>query len=216
MPQPHIVMAMTASLDCRLDLENPQLLGNRLEDNRIMQMRAQADAILTSSERIMQEDLGFPLKDARGPEPAIVVVDRVAETPPEAAIFKNKSRKVILVTCKRASPNRVKKLQEVRPDLVIMELGENAVNLDDMVWDLHRSNIRNLILEGDDELNMRMLSHGLVDELYLMLAPTILGVPNPDLFSGKLDRRLDMQLDGILQYGDHVVLHYNVVKPFRR
>jgi riboflavin-specific deaminase-like protein len=216
MPQPHITLISTMSLDGRQDDESPQVLSNRLEENRIMESRAKVDAILTSAERIMQEDLGFPLKDARGPEPTIVVVDKNLDVPPEASLFKNRNRKVIIVTSKRAPQGRLRRIQEVRPDLAVLEMGENAINLEDMIWDLHRAGIRNMLLEADDTLNMRMLNIGLVDEIYLMVAPMVLGQPAKDLFDAKLDRRIDLQLEGILQYGDHVVLHYNVVRPFRR
>jgi riboflavin-specific deaminase-like protein len=212
MPQPHVTLTTTSSLDGRTDQSNPSLLSNRLEDNRIQELRAKVDAVLTSAERIMQEDINFPIKDPRGPEPAIVVIDRDGNTPPEAAVFRNRSRKVILVTCKKASRTRIKKLQDARPDLVVMEVGEAAVNLEDMLWDLHRAGLRNILLEGDDALNMRMLDRGLIDEVYVLLAPMVLGQEGAGLFDSKFERRVDLQLEGILQFGDHVVLHYNVVR----
>ena len=215
MAQPHVIMVSKASLDCRSDPENPDLVSNRLEENRVQELRATADAILTSAERIIQEDLGFPLKDPRGPEPAIVIVDKNADVPAEAAVFRNRNRKVMLVTSKKASQNRIKRIQDIRPDLVVLEFGEFTVNLEDMLWDLHRAGLRNLLLEGDDALNMRMLDHGLVNEIFFMVAPMILGKPNTDLFEDKLERRLNLRLEGILQYGDHVVLHYDVVHPKR-
>jgi diaminohydroxyphosphoribosylaminopyrimidine deaminase / 5-amino-6-(5-phosphoribosylamino)uracil reductase len=215
MPQPHVILTSAGSLDCRMDAERPDLLSNRLEEYRIQELRAKVDAILTSAERIMQEDLGFPLKDPRGPEPTIVIVDKDVSVPPTAMVFKNRSRKVILVTCKKAHPNKIKRLQDARPDLAVMEFGEYAVNLEDMLWDLHRAGIHNLILEGDDSLNMQMLNHGLVDEMYFLVAPMLLGEPNVNMFAGKLERRMNLRLEGILQYGDHVVLHYDVVKQRR-
>ena len=215
MPQPHITLTTAASLDCRIDHEKPDLVSNRLEENRIQELRGRVDAILTSAERILQEDLGFPLKDRRGPEPAIVIVDRAAETPPQASVFRNRNRKVILATSKKASQTKIKRIQDMRPDLIVMELGEFTVNLEDLVWDLHRAGLRKILLEGDDELNTRMLNHGLVDELYIMAAPMVLGEPHRNIFPGKLERRINLQLEGIIQYGDHVVLHYNVVKPRR-
>jgi len=209
-------MVSRASLDCRSDPENPELVSNRLEENRVQEMRAEVDAILTSAERIIQEDLGFPLKDPRGPEPAIVIVDKNADVPPEAAVFRNRNRKVILITSRKAHAGRIKRIQDIRPDLVVLVFGEAAVNLEDMLWDLHRAGLRNLLLEGDDALNMRMLNHNLVNEIYFMVAPMILGKPNTDLFEDQLERRINLRLEGILQYGDHVVLHYGVVHPRRQ
>ncbi|MFH0863421.1 MAG: RibD family protein [Candidatus Altiarchaeota archaeon] len=208
-------MVTKSSLDCRVDQENPDLVSNRLEEDRVQGLRADVDAILTSSERIIQEDLGFPLKDPRGPEPAIVIVDKNADVPPEASVFRNRNRKVLLVTCKKAHAGRIKRIQDIRPDLVVLEFGEFAVNLEDMLWDLHRAGLRTLLLEGDDGLNMRMLDRGLVNEVYYMVAPMLLGKPNTDLFEDKLERRISLHLEGILQYGDHVVLHYGVVHPRR-
>jgi hypothetical protein len=51
--------------------------------------------------------------------------------------------------------------------------------------------------------------------LYVMFAPVILGQPNMNVFEGKLERSVDMNLEGILQYGDNVVLHYHVVRHRR-
>ncbi len=215
MPQPHVILTTTASVDGRTMPENPGLLSNRLEENRIQELRAKVDAVLTSAERIIQEDINFPIKDPRGPEPAIVVADKDGTTPPAAAVFKNRSRKVILVTSKRASKTKVQRLQDARPDLVVMELGEYAVNLEDMLWDLHRAGLRNILLEGDDAFNQRMLDHGLVDEVFVLVAPMVVGDGAPNVLGGKYDRRIDMQLEGILQYGDHVVLHYNVIRHRR-
>jgi riboflavin-specific deaminase-like protein len=215
MPQPHVVLTSSSSLDCRVDRERPDLLSNRLEEYRIQELRGKVDAIITSYVRVIEQDPEFPVKDTLGKDPAIVIVDKNAETPPDAKILKNHRRKIILVVSKKAIKNRVKRITEKRPDIEVLELGEFAVNLEEMVWELHRAGLRRLHLEGDIGLNMRMLDHNLVNEIYLMLAPVLLGEAHTDIFNGKLDRRMDLTLEGILQYGDHIVLHYNVASKTR-
>jgi len=210
MPQPHVILTAMASLDGRTDSERPDRLSNRLEEYRIQELRGRVDAVLTSSARVMQENPEFPVKEVSGREPAIVVVDKEADTPPEAAFLKNQARKVILVTSRKANRNRVGRIQEKRPGMEVMSLGEYAVNLEDMLWELHRGGLRNVLLEGDADLDMRMLGHGLVNEVYLMVAPVLLGETQPAVFDGKLEKDIHLELDGILQYGDHVVLHYHV------
>lgn len=214
MPQPYVILTTAASLDGRRDIEHPMLLYNRLEEYRVQELRGTVDAVITSAARMIKDDPEFPVKEFMG-LPAVVVVDKNIDTPHEARLFKNKSRKVILVTSKRSNKGRLKRIQEVKPDLAVMEFGEHAVNLEDMLWELHRAGIRRMLLEGDGGLNMRMLNHGIVDELYLLVSPVILGQPYLDVFEGKLDRNVGLQLEGILQYGDHVVLHYVTVKKHR-
>jgi riboflavin-specific deaminase-like protein len=210
MPQPHVILTATCSLDGRTDYERPDKLSNRLEEYRIQELRGRVDAILTSSGRVLKDDPEFPVRDLTGSEPAVVIVDKDAELPPEAAVTKNQSRKIILVTSKKAHKNRIKRIQQKRPDIEVMNLGEYAVNLEDTLWELHRAGIHRIILEGDRSLNMRMLDHNLVNEVYLMMAPMLLGQNEVDVFDGKLEAPIHMELDGILQYGDHVVLHYRV------
>ena len=214
MPQPYVILTTKASVDGRADTENPLLLYNRLEEYRIQGLRSAADAIITSAQRLIEEDPEFPVKESGG-FPAVVIVDKGIETPPGAKVLKNKSRKMILATCKTSNKSKIRRIQEERPDLMVMEFGEHAVNLEDMLWELHRADIRNTVLEGDSNLNMRMLGHGLVDEVYVMFAPVIVGQPNISVFEGKFERNIDMNLEGILQYGDNVVLHYHVIKHRR-
>ena len=52
---------------------------------------------------------------------------------------------------------------------------------------------------------------GYVDELYVTIIPTIIG-KGKELFEKTIENEIKLDLDGILQYGDQVVLHYLVKK----
>ncbi|MFH1055065.1 MAG: RibD family protein [Candidatus Altiarchaeota archaeon] len=213
MPQPYVILTAKASLDGRMDVEHPVFLFNRLEDYRVQELRGTVDAVLTSAARVAQDDPEFPAKDSTT-FPPVVIIDKGLETPAKARVLKN-ARKVILATCKSSNKFRLKPIQDVKPDVSVLEVGENAVNLEDLLWELHRAGMQKTLLEGDVALNMRMLGYGLVDELYVMVAPLMLGQTSVSVFDGKLERNIELQLDGILQYGDHVVLHYMVDKNRR-
>ena len=74
---------------------------------------------------------------------------------------------------------------------------------------LHRRGISKVLLEGAGTLSRRMFNEGLVNELYITVAPLLIG-EGINLFHGELDKHIDLDLEGILQYGDQVVLHYMV------
>jgi riboflavin-specific deaminase-like protein len=216
MPQPHVTIATTTSLDGRTDPVDPKILSNRLEQERLAQLRTHSDAILTSAEHIMVENPQFILKESKNKPPAIVVVDKTGELPRDSNIIKSRGSKLILATCNKAASARIKRLQDARSDLIVWELGEYSVNLEDTIWELHRAGMTKILVEGDDALNMKLLNLNLVDQMYLLLAPMILGEGGKQKYSQTLDRRNELQLEGIIQYGDHLVLHYNVLKPFRK
>ena len=215
MPQPYVILTTAESLDGRMDFEHPVILFNRMEDYRIQELRSTVDVIITSAGRVANDDPTFQVKDPMGRQPTVVIVDKGIDTPPKAAILASKSKKVMLVTCRSSNKSKIHRLQAERPDLAVFEFGENAVNLEDMVWELHQMGMHRMLLEGDSALNMRMLDSGLVEEVYVMVAPLLLGQPLPSVLDGKLDHSVNLQLEGILQYGDNVVLHYLVAKPHR-
>ncbi len=207
MARPYIILTSSASLDGRMDVARPDLVSTRLEEDRVAELRGQVDGIITSVEKLTESDPEFLVKDSRQSTP-IFIVDKNADSNPKSKVFQDHSRKVTLVSCKQVHKNRVSRIQDTKKNLVTMELGEHAVNLTEMLWEMHKSGIKKVLLEGDRNLNMRMLNHGLVDELYLLVAPLVVGGEYTPVFDGKLEERVPLSLDGIIQYGDHIVLHY--------
>lgn len=205
---------MSASLDGRYDIARPSMHSNRLNEYKIQELRGQVDAVLTSAERLMVSDEEFPVKDSKN-TPKIVVVDKLVELPPEASILKDESKRVMLVTCRKANQQRIKRLQTIKTDLMVQESGEHGINLEDMLWELSRADVKQVLLEGDSSLNSRMLGQKLVDEIYVLVAPVIMGEGYANAIDDRLDERCGLNLEGIIQYGEHVVLHYKVVDSFR-
>ncbi len=212
MPRPYIILSTAASVDGRVDIARPIMLSNRMQEYRVQELRGSVDAVLTSAEKVMIEDPEFLVKDSTN-KPKTVIIDKLAETPPQSKAITDPTRKIILVTCKKAHPNRIQRLQKARPDLAVMELGEHAVNLEDMLRELSRAGVKRILLEGDYSMNMRLLHYRLVDEIYLLVAPVILGNQNAPVFDGKLEENIGLTLDGIIQYADHLVLHYKLLGP---
>jgi 5-amino-6-(5-phosphoribosylamino)uracil reductase len=77
--------------------------------------------------------------------------------------------------------------------------------------------VRRLLLEGGGETNFAFLDAGLVDEIYLTLAPYLIGgktVPTPVGGVGfTFDRIVPLTLLDLRVEGDEVFLHYRVT-PF--
>jgi 2,5-diamino-6-(ribosylamino)-4(3H)-pyrimidinone 5'-phosphate reductase len=213
MSKPHVILALKASIDSRYDPDNPMLALNRLEEERIQKTRSTTDAILTNASKIAVEDPQFPGKNEAGELP-VVIVDRNVETPPDSRVF-SQDRKIILLTTKTQAKYKIRRLQEAKPNLIVMEAGEQGIDLEESLWELHKSKIRRIMLEGDISFNMHMLKNGFVDELYLLITPYLLGEAYPPVFNARLERDLGLHLEGIMQYGHTVVLHYSISRKSR-
>jgi riboflavin-specific deaminase-like protein len=214
MSRPYVLLSTAASVDGMVDIARPTALSNRMQEYRVQELRGSVDAILTSAEKISVEDPLFPVKENQS-KPRIVVIDKLGEISTESKIMQDSSKKITIVTCKKAHPTRIARLQKARSDIAVMELGEHAVNLDDMFEELGRAGIKKILLEADYSVNMRLLNYGLVDEIYLLTAPIILGGEHTPVFDGKTDESIGLNLEGIIQYGDHLVIHYKIPKKYQ-
>ena len=209
MPKPHVILTMASSLDGRADPQRPMLVSNRLEDERLAELGSTVDAIVTSCERIECDPIKFMSKSVKRP-PIIVIVDKMAKTDPKSQILQSPAR-IMIATSKKAHKSRIKRLEDARKDIIINVFGEYTVNLEDLLWDLGRGGSKRILVEADHNLNMKLLNLDLVDELYVLLAPVIMGSDYCSSFEGQLERRKGLALEGLIQYGDHIVLHYGFV-----
>jgi riboflavin-specific deaminase-like protein len=142
-------------------------------------------------------------------EPYKIIVDAKAEIPENAKILSEPGKKLIVVS-KDASSRKLEKLAKTE-GVEIMTCGDYAVNLNELLDRLYDTGISALLLEGSGGLVRRMFSEGYVDEIYLAVIPTILG-KGSEVFEKELPTEIKLDLDGILQYGDQIVLHYLVKK----
>ena len=76
---------------------------------------------------------------------------------------------------------------------------------------LDQKNFSTALIAGGAQLNSSFLSEGLVDELYLNIAPTL--VNTGINLSLKYDREHDLELMDTNKLGEHIMqLHYKIIK----
>jgi riboflavin-specific deaminase-like protein len=209
--RPKIVFNSAMSLDGRTKCgeEGCEFLS-RLDRYRVHELRGYVDAVMVDVDSIILNDpaLGFRTATDKK-EPYKIIVDAKADVPETAKILSEPGKKLIVVS-KDASSRKVEKLAKME-GVEIMTCGDYAVNLNELLDRLYDTGISALLLEGAGGLVRRMFSEGYVDEIYLAVIPTILG-KGPEVFEKELPAEIKLDLDGILQYGDQIVLHYLVKK----
>ena len=91
----------------------------------------------------------------------------------------------------------------------VLVSGTNQVDLEDILSILYKKGVKKLLLEGGGGLNRSMLDTGLIDEIFVTVAPVIVG-DGVNLIEGELRKGVKLSLAGIRQYRNHVILHYMV------
>lgn len=151
--------------------------------------RARADVILTGIGTVRDDD---PRLDVRlqtvHRQPRLVVVDSRLETPTQARLFE--AQRSVTLYAAHAVPERVQALAQ-RGATVVMMPGKapgnaSKVDLQAMLADLARNETNEVHVEAGHKLNGSLVREGLVDELLVYLAPSLIGQGRPMAAFGPL------------------------------
>jgi diaminohydroxyphosphoribosylaminopyrimidine deaminase/5-amino-6-(5-phosphoribosylamino)uracil reductase len=100
------------------------------------------------------------------------VVDSRLETPPSARILEGGG---VLVAAAREDRARIAALEATGAEVVVMPNRAGKVELGKLFRELARRELNEVHVEGGFRLNGSLLAEGLVDELVVYLAPSIIG-----------------------------------------
>jgi riboflavin biosynthesis pyrimidine reductase len=157
--RPWVTGVMVASLDGRATRGGTsRALGGPADLEMLLALRRRADALIIGPGTVRAEGYG-PL-----PCPA-VLVSRSFDLPWEAALFSAVGQHVLVYTRAGQEP----------PDVAAEVEAVPIVELADVVADLRGRGVERLLCEGGPTLNRALLAAGLLDELFLTLAPVVAG-----------------------------------------
>jgi riboflavin biosynthesis pyrimidine reductase len=179
-------------------------LGGEADFRVFRTLRALADAILVGAGTVRTGRLGparlrADLRERRGGPPApIVVVSRSLDMDWTLPLFTEAETPTVVVTSHSAAA----KVQVPGP-VRVMTAGEEDVDLPAAVHAL-RAEYPRLLCEGGPSLVTSLLAEGLVDELCLNIAPTLVGGSHHTRLLGGLPS--EMPLEPAAVYFDEGVL----------
>ena len=136
--------------------------------------RARACAVLTGIGTVLDDNPRLDVREVPTPrQPHVVVVDSQLQTPPNAHLFIADRACYIYA----ASQNDAKKaaLEAQGATVVYLPNPQGKVDLQAMLRDLAQRGVNELHVEAGNKLNGSLVREGLVDELLVYLAPTLLG-----------------------------------------
>ena len=170
-------MKVAASLDGRTALNNGESRWITSPQARAdgHTWRSRADAVLTGIGTVLADD---PRLDVRlAPvtrQPALAVVDSRLRTPLDAQLFLP-ARALHLYSAGGSHPEQVAALASRGARVLVFPGAMGRVDLADVMQDLFEQGVKVLHVEAGAELNGALLRAGLVDELLLYLAPSLIG-----------------------------------------
>jgi diaminohydroxyphosphoribosylaminopyrimidine deaminase/5-amino-6-(5-phosphoribosylamino)uracil reductase len=218
--RPWVRMKIAASLDGRTALANGKsqwITGEaaRADGHR---WRARACAILTGHGTVRDDD---PQLNVRGVDtsrqPLKIVVDSRFETPVSARLLRD-GKTLIAGAVNEAK--RIAALEKAGAETVVIPNDRGKVELFKLMEELARRELNEIHVEGGTKLNGSLLQAGVVDELLVYLAPSVIGDSGRGMFDvpelTELSQARSLRVDEVERVGGDVRILARIISSERR
>jgi len=185
-------------------------------DRRVFHLlRTQADAVLAGTGTLAVERYGVLVRDerlaairvaeGRDPQPLAVVVSRSGQIPFDIPLFSDPQARIALYAPhETVVPRRA-------AEVIHHDIGALGGGLSGVLRSLREDHaVRSLLCEGGPALFEGMLAEDLVDELFLTLAPALVGGGELGITTGPgLPELMPLRLIWALEYEGNLFLRYS-------
>jgi 5-amino-6-(5-phosphoribosylamino)uracil reductase len=155
-----------------------------------------------------EEMIRIRLDEGRAAQPLAVVISRSGRVPFEIPLFADPGSRVALYAPEATDPPAAK------AQVSLHALTEHDPSLAAVLRSLrHEHGVGALLCEGGPTLLGALLAEGLVDELFLTVAPALVGGGEEPLTAGPpLAEMVDLHLEWALEREGHLFLRYRTVR----
>lgn len=221
--RPYLILNMASTLDGRASVDGRSgAIGNRADRELFHALRGGVNAVMAGAGTVRVERYGRIIADERvrrervehglSAEPLAVIVSGRLSLPPDTPLLGEPDARVVIVTSSSAGlPETPAQVQYVRA------ARDGELNLPLAMRELReRFDVRTLLCEGGPHLNTQLLLAGVVDELFLSLAPKLAGGEDATgealriLAGAAFAAPAELELLGVLENESHLFLRYAV------
>ncbi|MBD3210615.1 bifunctional diaminohydroxyphosphoribosylaminopyrimidine deaminase/5-amino-6-(5-phosphoribosylamino)uracil reductase RibD [Candidatus Micrarchaeota archaeon] len=215
--KPFVAIKMAMSADGRTATRtgDSKWISGKESRKEAHRMRSEFDAVMVGAGTVNSDDPKLTARIKGKKDPWRVIVDGDFCISADAKVLKNKDRKTIVATTGRAAKRKVEIIRKLAHVFV---LGKNRVGMKELVQSLGAMGIKKILIEGGSELNASALEDGIVDRLYLFVAPKIIGGRNAKgVVGGKGIQRMSdaIRLKNLKtkKCGEDILLEFDIQKP---
>jgi 2,5-diamino-6-(ribosylamino)-4(3H)-pyrimidinone 5'-phosphate reductase len=209
--RPYLAINMVASADGRAALNGSAIgIGSALDKRLLYELRAEADVVLHGASTVRADPLSARVpadlvaqREARGlqPQPWGAIVTRTGDLPTRHPYYDSTT----LIYSLGTAPVTV-----AGPTIEVVRV----TSVPEVVTDLGQRGARRILCEGGPTLNGTLFDAGLVDELFLTIAPKLFGGATPlTIVNGGSFGSVALELRNLVEVAGELYLRYGVRTP---
>lgn len=210
--RPYVAMNFAATVDGRAAIGGVSgQIGSAADTAMLAGLRTRFDAVMIGAGTMRAERYGRPVPNQEKRErrerlglphdPLMVIVSGRLDLPWDAPLFGEGGRVLIFTASEAEPPETATSLRVVRH--------EGAVDVGAALTHLRRERgIRALLCEGGPRLHAELEAGGLVDDLFLTIAPKLVGGRAPRIVEGELPDVAPLELAWLLEEEGELFARY--------
>ena len=203
--RPWLRLKTAASLDGRTALRNgvSQWITGEAARRDGHRWRARSCAVMVGIGTLLSDNPRLTVRDVRTDrQPLRIVIDRSLAMPLDAKVLDGGQT---LVAYSESSAEKMRQLEARGATLVRIADDNGKVDLVELLRELGRRELNEILVESGNRLNGALLRAGLVDELIMYFAPHLLGDEARGMFDlgelTQLDQRLQLSIHDVRRVG---------------
>lgn len=209
--RPYLVLNMVASIDGRTTLGGHvgDLTGN-VDQQVLYRLRTQAEALLVGAGTVRNERYGDLIPPGMGRHPLIVIVSGRVDLPADLPLLGEEGVRVVIAT---SDSGAVLPFDHAASVEYLRVPGEGGrVDCGALCAALSsRYGVRSVVCEGGPSLNEALIGAAVVDELFLSLAPLLVGGGERSLVDAAPAHGVrDARLVSVATADDYLFLRYEL------
>jgi len=217
MKKPYVIINCAMSADGKIALPTGKQLRISCDEDieRMYKLRNECDAVLVGINTILSDDPKLTVKEkyVKNPkQPIRIILDTNCKTPVDALVVYN-AAKTFIITKEKCNKKYGKNVEiiQCRTD------ANDLIDLEKMLDIIFKYGVRSLMVEGGSKVIWNFLNQHLADDIFVYIAPIIIGGKNtPTLSDGNgiknIDELISLKIVNIQKLGPGLLVHYRMIK----
>ncbi|MCB1948877.1 bifunctional diaminohydroxyphosphoribosylaminopyrimidine deaminase/5-amino-6-(5-phosphoribosylamino)uracil reductase RibD [Nitrosomonas sp.] len=205
--RPWVRLKIAVSLDGKTALNNGQSQWISSEAARIdgHRWRARSCAVLTGIGTILSDNPQLTVRHiSASRQPKKVIIDNRLAIPADARVLQGED--VFIFTASVEETSKIDRLEKTdTAQVIVFEGSGRRVNLNSMIETLAKLGLNEILVEAGTGLSGALIQDGLVDELIVYMAPSLLGSEAKNMFQlpemVNLDQKIALSIEDVRMIG---------------
>ncbi|MDP9188660.1 MAG: dihydrofolate reductase family protein [Actinomycetota bacterium] len=215
--RPYVLVNFVSSVDGRATIEGRSgALGSATDAEMLQRLRTRVDAVMIGAGTMRAERYGRIVSDPAlrayrertllTHDPLAVIVSNRLELPWDAGLFSDGGGRVVVFTAADVEPP-----ETATPVTVVRH--EGGVDLGKALeWLRRERGIRSLLCEGGPVLHGELQAAEVVDELFLTIAPKLVGREERSILTAPLPEPAELELVWLLEAGSELFCRFKLAR----